>query len=364
MSSTNVYLLSGNDASRIVSEADKLILQLAGPEPDPFSCDILQESDSGLSGNELLRRLLRSLDSPAFMGGQKLVWLKHYSGFGAEPSASKSKNAPEEPLRELARRIMEGLPADMILVMDGAGIDRRKALAKACAEKGQVHIFDVPDLARREGQAEMSRIIRQGAADKGLRLSRGAEEALLEALGGDTSLLDGELEKLYCYTGGAGEVSREDVQELCASQAEEQVWALSNALGKHDLAEALSASAGIIARSRNPEGSARSLVYNAAGFFRDSLKMRLFMAERRLRSAYEVKSLIELNPDLRKGASKGDIVLMHPYRAMMIAEQAQKYTPTEMIKALRCLRDALWQCSSSKIKPQQALENAILSILN
>ncbi|NMA42141.1 MAG: hypothetical protein GX946_02025 [Oligosphaeraceae bacterium] len=366
MSATNIYLFSGNDASRISSEAEKLVLQLVGPEPDPFSCDIIQESEGGTSTQELLRRLLRSLDSPSFMGGQKLVWLKNYGDFGSEPAASaKSKKGTEDPMRELARRIQEGLPADVILVMNGPGIDRRKALAKACDEKGEVRIYNVPDLSRSGGLAEMGRIIRENAAEKGLKLSRGAEDALLEALGGDTSLLDGELEKIRCYMGDDTQaVSRETVQELCAGQAEKQVWALSDALGKQSLNEALTTSANIIALSRNPDSSARGLIYNGVTFFREALKMRLFMAERNLRDANAVKYLLESNPELRKNADRGDVESMHPYRAMVVAGHALKYTPSQMIKAMRILRDALWQCSSSKITPQQALENAILSILN
>ena len=35
---------------------------------------------------------------------------------------------------------------------------------------------------------------------------------------------------------------------------------------------------------------------------------------------------------------------MHPYRVQMLAEQAVRYAPQEIIEAIRTLRDALWQC--------------------
>ena len=354
-------MLTGNDLSQITLEADKLMLQLAGPSPDPFACDIIQEGESGPS-EDMLRNLLRSLDSPSFFGGSKIIWLKHFSGFAME-SESKGKSGIDASLKELAKRIQNGLPADIILVMDGVGCDRRKALAKACEAMGEVRVFNRPDVTKRTGLAEMAAILRRTATDKGVTLTREAEEYLLEALGGDTSLIDGELEKLICYCGGAGQtITLEAAELLCLNRAEEQIWALSECLGKRDLRDALATVDSMVATSRDADQIARALIFNAANYFRQALRMLVFMAERKLRTPWDVNTFLN-NPENKKGAAKGSIEDMHPYRAQMIAEQAQRYTPAEMIQAVKTLRDALWQTTSSTIKPQLALENALLKIL-
>ncbi len=338
------------------------MLQLAGPSPDPFCCDIIQEGEGGPSP-DLIRRLLRSLDSPSFFGGSKIIWLKHFSGFATE-SESKGRHADDGSLKELAKRIQDGLPADIILVMDGPGCDRRKALAKACDAKGEVRVFNRPDMGRKTGFAEMSAIFRRIASDKGVTLSRDAEECLLETLGGDTSLIDCELEKLICYCGGVGQtIDREAVEQLCFNRAEEQAWALGDCLGKRDLQESLATVDSMVSASRDADRTARSLILNAANYFRQALRMLVFMAEHKLKTPQQVNYLLTNHPEISKGAARGSIEAMHPFRAMLIAEQARRYTPAQMIQAVKTLRDALWQTTSSSINPHLALENALLKIL-
>ncbi len=357
-----IYLLTGNDPTQISLEADKLMLQLAGPSPDPFSCDIIQEGEGGPTP-ELIGNLLRSLNSPSFMGGSKIVWLKHYSGFGGE-SEVKGRGGKDDLLKELTKRIQTGLPNDIVLVMDGPGCDRRKAFTKACEAKGEVHFFNRPDLSKKAGLYEMSAILRRAAADKGVNLTRDAEQYLIEALGGDTSLLDCELEKLVCYCGGPGQtITREAAELLCLNRAEEQAWALGNCLGKRDLRETLSTVDNLVSSSKDGDSMARSLIFNAANYFRQALRMLVFMADHKLKTPQDVNYLLTNNPEIGKGSPRGSIESMHPYRAMMIAEQAKRYTPAQMIQAIKILRDALWQTTSSSIKPQMALENALLKII-
>ena len=360
--SAKIYLLTGNDPSQITLEAEKLLLELAGPTPDPFSCDIIQEGESG-SNADLVCSLLRSINSPSFLGGSKIIWLKHYGGFAAE-GEGKSKKADGALFKELAKRIQEGLPGDLILVLDGPGCDMRKALPKACAANGEVRIYNRPDMGKRTGLAEMAAILQRSAGAKGIRFSRDAEDCLLQALGGDTSVIDSELEKLLCYCGGPGQtITREAVEQLCFNRAEEQVWALGNCLGKRDLKEALAVADSMISSSKEADRTARSLIMNAANFFRQALWMLVFMADHKFKHPNDVKFFLENHPELRKAAAKGSIEEMHPYRAMIISEQAKRYTPAQMIRAVRILRDALWQTTSSAIHPHVALENALLQIL-
>jgi len=219
-------------------------------------------------------------------------------------------------------------------------------------------------MGKKTGFAEMSAILRRTAADKAVTLSRDAEEYLLDALGGDTSLIDGELEKLICYCGGEGQlITREAVELLCLNRAEEQVWVLGDCLGKRNLRDALAKVDSMVSASKDADRTARSLILNAANYFRQALRMLVFMAEHKLKTPQEVNSFLVGHPEISKGAAKNSIETMHPFRAMMIAEQARRYTPSQMIQAVKTLRDALWQTTSSTINPQLALENALLKIL-
>ena len=61
-------------------------------------------------------------------------------------------------------------------------------------------------------------------------------------------------------------------------------------------------------------------------------------------------------------AERGSIEAMHPFRAKNIAEQALRYRPAQMVKAIKALRDAAWQVNSSTISPKKALENELVGL--
>lgn len=364
-SQSQVILITGNDAAQIHAEAEQLVKRLAGPELDPFACDIVQEGDDGPQPAQLFA-VQRSVQSPPFMGGVKTVWLRHFTAFDGEGDA-RSSQPMAKALRGLAELIQAGLPADIRLVLDGCGCDGRKALAKACQARGEVRTFNRPDASRRNWEGDMLACLQQAAAAKGITLSFPVSQALLEILGADTAAVETELEKIVCYCGGPGSaVTVEAVRQVCAGRAEQQFWALNNCLGERNLSAALSAAESLFGQSTHAEQTARMLISHAAGFFRQGLRLRVYMSEHRLATPAALKSHLErLSADDKAAAPPGDsaLVRMHPYKALKTAEQALRYAPAEMIRAIRLLRDALWQTTTSSTSPTVALENAIMQIV-
>lgn len=359
----NLFLISGNDESQITAEADKLVRQTAGDNPDPFAFDLFQEGDAGPEPSIVIN-LLKSVKSPPFLGGKKTIWLKHFSGFDAEGS----KTGPlGKALRELAETIAKGIPDDIVLIMDGPGIDKRKALAKACTAHGDVIFCVKPDKLNRNWQADMTACIQKAAEDKNLRLDRQIIEYLIDVLGTDTARIDSELEKIICYKGAdTSPVTLDDVQKVCVGQGEEFNWAMGNVLGQRNLQECLRVIDVIAEQSKDEDRAARSLILNAATYFRQALQIRLFMAVNKIASPVALKRALEGAADDQKKAwadDGTDFVTMHPYRVQMLAEQAVRYAPQEIIEAIRTLRDALWQCISSATAPRVSLENALIKII-
>lgn len=361
----NIYLISGNDESQIRADAEKTALALAGPEPDPFVLEVFQEDDSGPTP-ALVHGLLRSLLSPPFLGGRKTVWLKHFSGFSSEGD-KKSAAALPVALRELADLLRRGLPDDIALLMDGPDIDRRRSLFKACQEHGEVRFFSRPDPKSRTWRQDMATCIKAAAAEKGMRLAANVGDYLVDVLGTDTSRIHCELDKLICYCGGPEvPVTLADAQQVCVGKGEEMAWALSEMLGKRNLSEALRVVDVLLEQAKDGERNARSMLISAANFFRQVLQLRVVMAEQRLNTPGALKHFIEnIDAETKQAllADGMDFVDFHPYRAMILAEQASRYTPGEMIQAIRRLRDGLRQCMSSSTSPRMALEDALFSII-
>ena len=90
------------------------------------------------------------------------------------------------------------------------------------------------------------------------------------------------------------------------------------------------------------------------------------MAEQRISNAPGLKRFLEGASAEEKNALVAEgmtFVNYHPYRAMKLAEEIGRFSPQEMIEAIRVLRDALWQCMSSATAARVSLENALIRIV-
>ena len=360
----NLYLITGNDSAQISSEATRIFNSIVGENADQFSYDKFNEADTGPTP-ELLYQLIDSLQSPSFLGGTKTVWLRHFSGFDAEGSKSSQL---AKPLEALANLLKPGLSQDFIFIADGPGIDKRRGLFKAFNTNGVVTILNKPDMSdSRNWEANMRDCILKAAEQKQLKLAMNAVDYLVDTLGTDTARIEPELEKLICFRGGTeGQATLEELEQICFGKGEEMSWALSDMLGQRNIHEAVRVIDVLIAQNKNDEQYARSMLYSAVRFFQQAIRIKVFMAENKIKTPVALKSFISAmtNEQKEKYTSEGmDFVVFHPYRVQMLAAQTDRYTPHEAIEALKTLRDVFWQTMSSAISPRVALENALFTII-
>ena len=102
------------------------------------------------------------------------------------------------------------------------------------------------------------------------RLGPGALDRLLEIVGGDLRLLDGEMEKLATYVGERKTIERNDVQAVSDWVKSFEGWDLTDALELGDVRQALL----VLERSLAEGVPAVSIVNSLAGLFRDLLLAR------------------------------------------------------------------------------------------
>ena len=359
----NVFLVTGNDPALVAAETARIIREVAGSDPDPFALEVVRETDDS-APEEILRQVARAVQTPPFLGGRKTVWLRDFSGFAADSAAAKTKSPDATALRDLAEIIEKGIPADVVLVMDGPGVDSRKPLAKACQARGKVIVCERPSLRQRQWREEMNAVIRRRADERGVRLGADVVELLTDCLGTDTARIESELEKLICYAGGPeGPITCEAVEALCHGQGEELPWALTNALGRRDLTEALRI-IGVLLQQSGDEGTgARALLGQMARFYRELLETKVFMAERRLRSPQAlVNALQGMTPEEKARCSAAGLGIVNgsPYRGRPLAEQSGLYSGPELIAALRGLRDAFLRCVTAGVPERVALEEIVI----
>ncbi len=360
-----LYVVTGTNEARVVSEAQRLYKSLAGSNDDPFANEIFEQGDSGPEP-ELVNSVVRSLKTPPFLGGRKVVWLKHFTGFDQE--GDKSSQAPMAvALRTLATAVTQYLGPEMILLVDGDGLDKRRALYKAFTAHGKVMEYTKPDMAKKGWENIMIECIRQEASLKGLRLAANAEQFMLDVLGTDTARIDAELEKVICYRGGTeGTVTLEEVSAVCIGKGEEMAWALGNVLGERNIAETLKVIDKLIAQNRGSDESVRNMLYGAMKFYRDAIRIKVFMAENKIRNPMALVNFItDMAPEAKDAAvARGmDFLDYHVFRTKNLAMEIERYAPHDIIKALRVIRDAMWQTMSSGTTVRMALESALTEII-
>ena len=148
---------------------------------------------------------------------------------------------------------------------------------------------------------ESSRFLAQELARKHRLKLAGAElAALLEAVPGDANRLAGEIEKLSLFVGTERAVTMQDLQTLVPNAAQATVFALVNAIGKRDRAEALR-SLDILVR----EGEYLPL---ALTFLSGQFRMALAAKEGRVSSAQQAQSFFQ-NMGVRVWRSRAEQVV-------------------------------------------------------
>lgn len=362
----NIYLFSGTDEASFLKEAEKLVKELAGEDPDPFLYDHLRENEE-TKPVDVLGKTISAVLSPPFFGGPKVVYLQNFSGFSNEPKKTdKSQFAVE--YKKLCDVIGKGIGSDIVLVMSGAGIDKRKGLYKACNAAGTVKLFEKPDVKDRNWQESMTSFIRKAANDKGMNIGHDVCEFLVQAIGAETSRVESELEKLLCYCGGPGEkVTVKDAREICSGKGEAISWSLLDSAGARNVTEALDLLNVLLEQSKDPEGDILGLVLQLAGRYRQLLQIRVFMQKTAAKSARRVQDLIKNASREQKvqwGNEGFEFVNFHPFRAFKLAEQAMNYSGPELVEALAVLRDANWKCVSAGVSKRIVMEDMLVRLLS
>ncbi len=356
---TAIFLVAGNDEAAIEAEAKALVARLAGADPEPGALEAFRERDDLASG-ELLQQTIAALLAPPFLLEHKTVWLHKTSGFAMEvgkKGAAKSADA-QAPAR-LAEVVSAGLPPGIRLVVSGPGAE--KTFGDAFRQAGgQVKLCQKPDPKDRNWQAAMAGLIRTRAKEKGVVLESEAVECLVDALGVDTLRLDGELEKLACHAGERKTVSASDVLMLCRGEGGEvAAFALQEAVGQRSLPAVWGELQAALEREKDPEAAVLPLLRGLHGQFRSLLQIRVFLQEHReVHSAEVLKRCAEsLSGEARAEALRRgfEFVTFHPFRLQKMYPMAQRYSGTELVRAIPLLRDAYQKCVTGGASNKQVL---------
>jgi len=346
------YLISGNEDFSVKDSANKLICELCGnvPEDNP-SLEVIRGDVEGEKFSQVLSKLMESLETPSFLFPSKVVWLKHFSKF---PDALEEKPPKKEKssIDILSDYLKGGLPKDITLVIDGIGLDRRKAFYKLCekvceSSGGKVVWHEKADPKVKGYISVLLRKIKEYVLNEGYRIEDAAASFLAETSGNDTGRLYHEMDKLINYAGDPKhEISLKDCQEICSRNTETIAWEFSGALTQRDASAALALIPGIIETVEQEKGAASSgnpelsIVSSAYSEFSKLLTIKCEAKKMNIPANAGANYFYDLAEKNRTSENKSPLQSIHPFRAFKLWESSSKYKDEEMAAVFRAILEA------------------------
>lgn len=289
------------------------------------AADALGRQVAGSDGERLTRWRTTGATTSAALVGERIATGALFGGgtlaIVADPQPLIRAKANREALIAILPTVAPGNALVFVETLDrypkdGRLTADRAALAAAIETAGgEVRGFAAPTAGG------MARWIEDRAGERGMRLDRGAAQALAERVGafvreGDIDrrrqgqLAAQELDKLALYRLDET-VTAEDVQALVAEAVPASAWALLDALAfrrTHDAADLLERVLDV-----TPE------------------PVVVVQLHRRLRELLEVADLVAGGTPIR---DLPRVLKLHPFRAEQLAKQAAAWTVDELVDAL------------------------------
>jgi len=322
----NLFLISGTDQFLIRQKATALLERLAGsvPEENP-NLEIIHGDSQDLKPPELIRSVVVSINTPAFFGDSKIIWLKRLD-FSA---ASKTKGG-KEAIDELLKTLKGGLPDDITLVLDGIGLDRRSALYKTCQKAGEVHFFVKTDVQERKWAENIRVIVHNTCSEMGLTIAPDAAAFLAETSGTDTGRAVSEVHKLAAFIHPRTAITLEDCRAICSITPETAGWTFAEALVNKNLSGALDALNTLF----NNKSYGVQVLYTVINRFQDMINIKTAAEKLGIPPNISVDGLksrlMNVHPRQKEDLKGHMILKAHPFRVWNLYKQANTFTDKQL----------------------------------
>ena len=230
----NVHVIVGEDDFRVAEAAKKVV-------GDGIGLEVVDSLNSSNADQQLadIRAADESLSTPPFLDPRKVTWWKNVHFLPGGRSSEDVKEALEKFAERLAA---VNLPDNQHFILSGPHLLKTSVFAKTLASAAEFVVF----AAEKPWEASRNATVRaiDFAADVGLKFASGAAERLVAAVGPDSRSLAGEISKLRDYLGEERSIiETADIDAISSPGAgiEPEVWSVTDAVGRRDLAAALAA---------------------------------------------------------------------------------------------------------------------------
>jgi len=334
------YILVGDEAFFRRRCRDAILKHLIPTDLREFSLYDFDLAETGV-GEILDRARTPSLMAPFqvfFIRGVKALYGRgsHKEDFDAIEQYVKNPN-PDALLIFIADHI--NIPAD-VRRMDMQDKERFERIRETLGE-----FCGIVELARVE-EGDAVRWTLESAAAQEVKIDSDAARELVDALGGDMTMISSELEKLVLYAGDRKKITLGDVETMVLAAKQRSLYELTDAISGKDRSRALNILDAILT-SGDGEEAAIGHLYMLARTFRQML----VILEKNVRDSRAIWQA------LWQGFR------VPPFAADDVIRQARRYkSRRELTRALRLIARADLALRSNPPSKRLVLENLILNL--
>jgi len=363
---SKVHLVVGKDDFLVQARTKQLVDSLVDKTAGDFGLEIIEgRADNSSQAVTALKRVDEALNTLAFFGGGKTVWLKNANFLGTSRT-SEAKDVVEQ-LESLAVLLKQGLAQGFSLVISATEIDKRRAFYKTIDKVGDVIAIGTSDQWGKVDTEQLESFARAQAKSLGKQIHEDALQTLIELTGGNYRALASEIEKIATYAGDRREITGEDVAAVGSASAEAIVWDLGDAIADRKLPTALKILDRLLFQGENEIG----LLFALVNKMRTLLLVRELL-DRKLLPAPTDYSRFKLGLQRAIDSAKDDLpadrrfnpLLQHPFALFKATQQAEKFNLAELRRAMELLLNANKRLVSSSIDGRIVLEQAFIAMVS
>ncbi len=266
---------------------------------------------------------------------------------------------------------LEGdLPTTSVLIFTVKGnIDGRSRLVKVIDQVGRYVTFNRLESGQSFQQDPLFHSVSKTLRDEGKTITPRAFNLLRERTNNDLHIIFESLKKIVAFVGGNVQIDEEDVRNLVSSSGFENIFALTDAIGKRAVGRAVESLHSIL-QSGEPPIKVNALI---ARQIRLSLQAKLLADKENLKPTVGRLNFQEfVNTVFKPLASRlsgslpqnpqVNLLKQNPYAAYKIFQCIPYFSAAELIQGLEKTLDADTQLKSSQLSPDCILEQLVYEL--
>ena len=313
--------------------------------------DLIEENEEGLSPEDL--DFLRNLPQIT----AQIDDFQHISGAADDT--------------EILIEWLDGeLPKTSIVIFTVKGnVDGRSRLVKLIGRVGRYASFASLESGRSGQQDRVYQGVSRKLATFGKKISPSSFNLLQRRTGNDMHLIAEAIEKIIAFVGDKTRIDERDIETVIAQSSFENIFALTDALGKRSVSQALSSLHSVL-ESGEPPIKVNALI---ARQIRLTLQAKLLadrgdlkpMVDRMNYQSFAdnvFKPLAEKMSNYLPNVAQVNLLKQNPYAAYKIIQAIPFFSTEELVHGLEQTLEADVQLKSSQLDPDCILEQLVYEL--